>query len=134
MRRPAGRAAGLRGQGRAARRHHHPGPRLARGPAPRPAGLNDAGVTVHIEIEDLQDISIVTVHEPRLDALVASELRNRLMALAERGCTRLALDVSRVDFMDSSGLGVLVALLRRLGRPQALALWGPTPAVERMLR
>jgi len=89
---------------------------------------------VHIEIEDLQDISIVTVHEPRLDALVASELRNRLMALAERGCTRLALDVSRVDFMDSSGLGVLVALLRRLGRPQALALWGPTPAVERMLR
>jgi anti-sigma B factor antagonist len=89
---------------------------------------------VHIDIEQLQDVAIVTVHEPRLDALVASELRNRLMALADGGCSRLALDVSRVAFMDSSGLGVLVALLRRLGRPQALALWGPTPAVERMLR
>jgi len=89
---------------------------------------------MHIDIEDLEDVTVVTVHEPRLDALVAAELRNRLMELVGQGRTRLALDVSRVGFIDSSGLGVLVALLRRLGKPQALALWGPTPAVDRMLR
>ncbi len=89
---------------------------------------------MHIDIEDLEDVTVVTVHEPRLDALVAAELRNRLMDLVGQGRTRLALDVSRVGFIDSSGLGVLVALLRRLGKPQALALWGPTPAVDRTLR
>lgn len=89
---------------------------------------------MNLDIEEAQDVTVVTVHEARLDALVAADLHGRLMALADGGCTRLALDLSRVEFMDSSGLGVLVALLRRLGRPQTLALWGPTPAVERMLR
>ena len=89
---------------------------------------------MHIDIEDLEDVTVVTIHEPRLDALVAAELHTRLMDLVGQGRTRLALDVSRVGFIDSSGLGVLVALLRRLGKPQALALWGPTPAVDRTLR
>ena len=43
----------------------------------------------------------------------AAMLRERLLAFSEKGLGRFVIDMSMVDYIDSSGLGVLVAVQKR---------------------
>lgn len=43
----------------------------------------------------------------------AIALREKLIAYFDQGFTRYVVDLSRVDYIDSSGLGVLVAIQKR---------------------
>lgn len=47
-----------------------------------------------------------------VDVYTASELRSGLDAQIQQGNTRLVIDLKDVDFLDSTGLGVLVARLK----------------------
>jgi anti-sigma B factor antagonist len=49
-----------------------------------------------------------------VDLHVAPELRSRLSAAIEEGADYLVLDLSRVTFLDSMALGVLLGALKRL--------------------
>jgi anti-sigma B factor antagonist len=49
-----------------------------------------------------------------VDAYTAPHLRTELFALLRAGANHLVIDLDGVDFMDSSGLGVLITLRRRL--------------------
>lgn len=53
----------------------------------------------------------VTVIAPRgrLDLAVASDLRQQLLELVNGGQSRVVVDLSAVDLIDSSGLGALVS-------------------------
>lgn len=48
----------------------------------------------------------------RLNAVAASELKAAVEASVAAGHPRLVLDLAQTDFMDSSGLGALVACLK----------------------
>lgn len=63
-----------------------------------------------------REIAGHTVVEVRgeVDVYTASTLRERLMELVEAGAQYVVVDFQRVDFLDSSGLGVLVGALKRL--------------------
>ena len=87
-----------------------------------------------LDIHRSEDTFTITLHEERLDALSSAAFRLRLMECLDAGCRRLVLDLSRTAFVDSSGLGVLVATLRRLSGPGSLVLRGVTAPVERTLR
>jgi anti-sigma B factor antagonist len=52
--------------------------------------------------------------EGELDLNTAPQLREQIVALVNEGATQVALDLSRVEFIDSSGLSVLIAGLKRL--------------------
>lgn len=55
---------------------------------------------------DLIDDGVrVRVEEPRLDAAIAIRFKDRLRDVAARHGPRILLDLTPVQFMDSSGLG-----------------------------
>lgn len=60
------------------------------------------------------DGSVAVVHlSGELDASTAPELRNCLAELFLAGRRRVVLDMAELDFIDSTGLGVIVAALKR---------------------
>jgi anti-sigma B factor antagonist len=63
-----------------------------------------------------QDRDGVLVVSPRgeIDVYTAPELKEQAASAIEEGADRVVIDMSDVDFMDSSGLGVLVSLLKRV--------------------
>jgi stage II sporulation protein AA (anti-sigma F factor antagonist) len=79
---------------------------------------------------------IVVALQGELDLTTADSLRDALDTLLDRYPGRdLVVDMSRVDFLDSSGLGVLLGRYRRLeAAGRKLRLVGVRPAVKAVLR
>lgn len=80
------------------------------------------------------DTQIVTVGGPRIDAAVAIEFKEAMRRTTEGGASTVILDLSRVEFIDSSGLGAIVAAMKHLGPDRRLVLAGLTPTVEKVFR
>lgn len=78
--------------------------------------------------------NIVVVNEARIDAAVALKFKEAMRGLTEDGPDTVVLDLSQVQFVDSSGLGAIVATMKALGRGRTLALAGLTPTVEKVFR
>jgi len=57
-------------------------------------------------------VTVVEI-EGRFDAVSAPQIKSELHSLIEDGNIRLVLDLAKMDFVDSAGLGVLVSCLRR---------------------
>jgi anti-sigma B factor antagonist len=76
--------------------------------------MTPSAAAAHFDALHKGELAIVVPHGPRLDAEVASEVRAGLLALVDAGARKLVLDLSRVDFIDSSGLGALVSTLKRI--------------------
>lgn len=76
----------------------------------------------------------ISLTEPRLDAVNAPAFKDAATALLSGGDNRVILDLARVDFVDSSGIGALVGLLKRIGTRGDLAITGLRPAVERAFK
>jgi len=60
----------------------------------------------------------VLVDEERIDIQNADELRENLLSLIYSGHRFLLLDLQKVDFIDSSGLGALVFCLREVRKSE----------------
>jgi anti-sigma B factor antagonist len=76
----------------------------------------------------------VIVEESRIDAAIATRFKDRLREIVLRGRKPVWLDMRRVDFMDSSGLGAMIAVRKALPESLPLVLDGLTPNVERVFR
>jgi anti-sigma B factor antagonist len=59
------------------------------------------------------ELTIVTVGG-ELDVFTSPKLRERLLDIVEGGGLHLIVDLSDVEFLDSTGLGVLVGIYHRL--------------------
>ena len=70
--------------------------------------------------------------EGDLDMASAPQLKWTLVELLDRGYARYVLDLSRLTYMDSMGLGVLIGFHKRLAHGTQLALAG-LPATQRKL-
>ncbi len=80
------------------------------------------------------DMLIVTAMEDRIDAAGAIQFKDRMRTLVQHPATRVVLDLSRVKFLDSSGLGAVVAVMKLLGPGRKLELAGLTPTVHKVFR
>ncbi|MDQ2090428.1 STAS domain-containing protein [Marimonas arenosa] len=89
---------------------------------------------MNLNSRDDGDFQVIAVHEPRIDAAVAIRFKDRMRELAAAGAPHVVLDLSEVGFIDSSGLGAIVAAMKQLGPTRRLDLAGLTPAVDRVFR
>lgn len=89
---------------------------------------------MQMKSEEKGDVLVVTVMDARIDAAVAVRFKNRMMELTTTTSDRVVLDLSHVEFLDSSGLGAVVGSMKQLGRARKLDLAGLTPTVEKVFR
>lgn len=66
-----------------------------------------------LDVSDNNGVSVLTVRG-EVDVYTAPRLRERLVEMASEGKYRVIVDLEQVDFLDSTGLGVLVGGLKRL--------------------
>ena len=83
--------------------------------------------------EDVGDALVVRIRDDRIDAAVAIHFKDRMRELTA-GAKRVILDLSRVNFVDSSGLGAIVAVMKFLAPQCALELAALTPNVAKVFR
>ncbi|WP_299548981.1 STAS domain-containing protein [uncultured Tateyamaria sp.] len=79
-------------------------------------------------------LQVVSVHDSRIDAAVAIEFKEAMRSATDNGDDTVVLDLSEVQFIDSSGLGAIVAAMKQMGQSRKLALAGLTPTVEKVFR
>jgi anti-sigma B factor antagonist len=81
-------------------------------------------------IETVGNVSVLTLNTPFLDASNAPALKQQVASLVERS-SRLVLDLSRVEFVDSSGCGAILTCLRNVnGVGGKVAVCGVTRPVR----
>ncbi len=61
-----------------------------------------------------KDGVVVLKLDGEVDVYTAPKLKSRLVDLVDQGKFKIVVDLEEVDFMDSSGLGVLVGGLKRV--------------------
>ncbi len=81
-----------------------------------------------------EDMQVVSVLDTRIDAAVALAFKDAMRSTTEGGPDTVVLDLRKVDFIDSSGLGALVATLKHLSPARKLILAGLSPAVEKVFK
>ena len=77
-----------------------------------------------IQTRKAEGMLVVEVDRPRLDAAVADQFRQAMAELIAAGENRIVLDLGKVGFIDSAGLGAIVGVLKMIGRTGSLELAG----------
>jgi anti-sigma B factor antagonist len=67
-----------------------------------------------LEVDDSRSPFTVLAVKGEIDVYSAPRLRERLVELVSEGHRQIVVDLEGVDFLDSTGLGVLVGGLKRL--------------------
>jgi anti-sigma B factor antagonist len=90
-------------------------------------------IDIKVDTRDSGDWAIVDV-EGEVDVFTAPKLREQIIGLLTAGKSKIVVNLAKVGFMDSTGLGVLVGGLKRVKeREGTLALAGATGTVLRVL-
>ena len=66
-----------------------------------------------VETGQVGDASVLTLRG-EIDVYTAPRLRQAIIDLVDGGATNIVVDMEKVDFLDSTGLGVLVGGLKRV--------------------
>lgn len=80
------------------------------------------------------DACIINPTPDRLTAVNATEFKEAAIALFEAGNTRLIIDFSEITFVDSSGLGALIGVLKRVGNRGEILVCGLSDSLKQMFR
>lgn len=92
-----------------------------------------ATVELKISSRSQDEVAVVTV-SGEVDLYTAPQLRDELVGALEGGARRLVIDMSRVEFCDSTGISVLLSAMKRARDEEGdLELVAPKPAVTKVL-
>lgn len=80
------------------------------------------------------DITIVRPGVQRLTAQNAKVFKDEVVDLINEGASQLVIDFHEVSFLDSSGLGALVGVLKKVGHRGEVVVCGLNTEVEQMFR
>jgi len=80
------------------------------------------------------DDVVISAAEPRIDATVAIAFKDQMREATDGVSGRVVLDLGAVEFIDSSGLGAIVAAMKQLSGNRKLELAALSPPVAKVLR
>ena len=78
--------------------------------------------------------AVFEILDGRIDAASAVDFKDQICGAIDEGKHEVVLDLSRVDFIDSSGIGAIVGVFKHLGRRGTFAVSGLTRSVERVFQ
>jgi anti-sigma B factor antagonist len=87
-----------------------------------------------MENAKLGNCLVISLKEKRLDAVIAVNFRDALIEQVDDGENHIVLDMASVNFMDSSGLGAVVSVLKHMGPEGRVHLCRVTPGVMAVLK
>lgn len=86
-----------------------------------------------MKLENVGDVVVVTMPYRNVDASNAAAVKDRLQGMLKAG-QRVVIDISALEFVDSSGLGVLLSALRLVSKDGGdLKLAGATKSMRAIL-
>ena len=88
---------------------------------------------IHSNVVD-GGIVVVRPGVERLTAVNAAEFKSAVCDLIDTGASLLVIDFDDVTFMDSSGLGVLVGILKKMGHRGDVFICGLGEDLEHMFK
>lgn len=80
------------------------------------------------------DITVVRPGVDRLTAVNAKAFKEEVIAVVDAGAGRLVIDFKDTTFLDSSGLGALTGVLKKIGHRGDLVVCGLSSDIEQMFR
>lgn len=90
---------------------------------------------MELTVQELADGIAVLSLDGRLNMVTASRLRDVVNSTVENGFPRVVIDLSGVDFIDSSGLGALISGLKTARQAGGdLRITSPTEQVQLVLQ
>ena len=79
-------------------------------------------------------VLVVKIDEERLDASTAPDFKKYVLDFVSEGKRKILLNLGQVDFIDSSGLGAIVTVLKRISEDGDLCICNPTEPVKNMFK
>ena len=110
-----------------------PGPRRRAAPAARPAAHrpDPGGLMIEFGVDTTSEGIGVVTPRGRLNMVSARRLKDLLAEMVADGTTKIVVDMGETTFLDSSGLGALIAGLKSARQAGGdLRVARPTPAVH----
>ncbi len=89
---------------------------------------------MNLTTRELDDALLISTEETRIDAASAIQFKDAMRDAFNCAQDRILLDLSYVTFIDSSGLGAIVAGLKQLPPGKSLELCALTPAVQKVFQ
>jgi len=89
---------------------------------------------MNIEFKNVGAVLVARVVDKRIDAQAGPDLKAKVGARIEQGAHRLVLDLSEVEFVDSTGLGAVLSLVKRVPAGGNLVLCGCRTALVELMR
>jgi anti-sigma B factor antagonist len=89
---------------------------------------------MHLKKRHEGNTVVLTVEANRIDAANAVYLKDAFAEAIAREDAAILMDLKNVNFMDSSGLGAMVAAMKQLDGKKKLALCHLSPAVDKVFK
>ncbi len=89
---------------------------------------------MEIEQDEIGQVTVARLLDQRLDARSAPEFKEKLASIIRSGRTRIVLDLAEVEFVDSSGFGAMISILKTLGNHGDLVICGVRDSVLSMFK
>ncbi len=89
---------------------------------------------MHTKTRKVGKVLVVTVEHDRLDSRIADDFKTSVVKEINSGETEIVLNLSSVDFIDSTGLGALVSTKNAVGANGEVVISGAGTTVMTMFR
>jgi anti-sigma B factor antagonist len=88
-----------------------------------------------INIEKREKIDIITFTVDKINALITEDLRNEIVKVFESGNSKVILDLKGVKYIDSSGFGCLLSVMKTARNNYGILKFvNPEPSVMQVLK